>query len=208
MNIAVIGASAGIGRETVQQALDGGHSVRALSRNNDTLPEHRSLTKVQGTVLSVEDLKKAITGTDAVLVTIGTKKKKGTTLFSDAAKAIVKATSDLNYDGNVIIVTGFGVGESAGYLSFFLRLIINLLLKDQYTDKTRMQEIITNSQMNWEIVMPGILTNGPLTSDYKVMSELSEGMKIGKISRKNVAHYLLKEAEHAKILYHQIALTS
>lgn len=207
MKIAIIGASAGIGAEAVKLALKRGHSVRALSRNNASLPEHESLTKITGTALSADDLKKAIAGTDAVIVTVGTKKKKGTTLFSDLAKMLSMTTSGLNYKGSVIIVTGFGTGESAHYLSFFLRLIINLFLKDQYKDKTHMEEIITKSSMSWEFVKPGMLTNGPLTSNYKMVSELYKGIKITKISRADVADYLVKEAEHSRFLHRHVALT-
>jgi putative NADH-flavin reductase len=207
MKIAIIGASAGIGAETVKLALKRGHSIRALSRNNTSLPEHESLTKITGTALSAGDLKNAIAGTDAVIVTVGTKKKKRTTLFSGMAKALSMATSELNYTGAVIIVTGFGTGESARYLTFFLRLVINFFLKDQYKDKTRLEEIIAESPMNWEFVKPGMLTNGLLTSSYKVVSKLFKGVKINKISRADVADYLVKEAEHPRYLHHHIALT-
>lgn len=207
MKIAIIGASAGIGAEAVRLALKRGHSIRGLSRNITSLPEHASLTKITGTALSAGDLKNAIAGTDAVIVTVGTKKKKGTTLFSGLAKALAIATSELNYTGAVIIVTGFGTGESARYLTFFLRLVINLFLKDQYNDKTRLEEIIAESPINWEFVKPGMLTNGPLTSNYKVISKLFKGVKINKISRADVADYLVKEAEQPRYLHHHVALT-
>lgn len=122
MNIAVIGASAGIGLQAVKQALEKGHTVRALSRNTATIDDNSLLTKINGSADSVEDLKTAIMGTDAVLITVGTKKKKGTRLFSDIARTLIKATTELEYTGTVIIVTGFGTGESSGYLSFLCAL--------------------------------------------------------------------------------------
>jgi putative NADH-flavin reductase len=201
-------ASAGIGSETVKLALQRGHSVRALSRNNAPLAEHRSLTKINGTALSVVDLKAVIAGTDAVIVTVGTKTKKGTTLFSELAKVLVIATSELAYKGNVLIVTGFGTGESAGYLTFLLRMIINFLLKDQYKDKTLMEEIIAESKISWQFVKPGMLTNGPSITSYKVMTELYKGIKVKKVSRATVADYLIKQAEHASHLLHHVVLSS
>jgi len=208
MKIAIIGASAGIGAETVKLALERRHNVNALSRNNAALPDNKLLTKITGTALSTDALNKTIAGTDAVIVTVGTKKKKGTTLFSNLAKALSVVTSELNYTGPVIIVTGFGTGESARYLSFFMRLIINLFLKDQYKDKALLEEIITGSGMNWEFVKPGMLTNGPLTSTYQATSELFEGIKISSISRADVADYLVKEAEGPRFLRRHVALTA
>lgn len=207
MKIAIIGAGAGIGLVSVSQALEKGHQVIALSTNTDTIPNHPSLTKVNGSATSIEDLKKVIAGTDAILITVGTKNKKATTLFSDIAKALITATDELHYSASVLIITGFGSGESAGYLSFFMRTVIKLFLKEQYINKTVMEELISKSQMNWEMIRPGMLTNGQLTKKYRSISKLDKQMKVGKISRADVAHYLITEAEQPQNLKKYIALT-
>lgn len=207
MKIAIIGAGAGVGLASVAQALEKGHQVIALSTNTDTISNHPSLTKVNGSATSVADLKKVIAGTDAVLITVGTKNKKATTLFSDIAKALITATDELHHSAPVLILTGFGAGESAGYLSFFMRTVIKLFLKEQYINKTEMEELISESQMNWEMVRPGRLTNGQLTQKYRSISKLDRQMKVGKISRADVAHYLITEAEQPQNLKKYIALT-
>ncbi|MCF0048995.1 NAD(P)H-binding protein [Dyadobacter sp. LJ53] len=208
MKIAIIGASAGIGSETVRLALQRGHTVKALSRNNAPLAEHQSLTKINGTALSVADLKTVIADTDVVIVTVGTKVKKGTKLFSELAKALVVAISETAYKGNVLIVSGFGTGDSAGYLNLFMRLIIRFFLKDQYKDKTLMEKIISESKLNWEFIKPGMLTNGPLDTSYKVITELYQGIKVNKISRASVADYLVNEAEAPRHLLDHVLLSS
>jgi len=207
MKIAIIGASAGIGLITVKQALKKGHKVTALARNTVPLPEHALLTKIQGSATSATDLRKAITGAEVVLITIGTNNKKATTLFTDTAQALMKAAIGLNLKIPVVVITGFGAGESARYLSFFMRLVIRLLLKDQYANKTQMEEIISQSELKWEMVRPGRLTNGPLTKSYQVLPKLYPGIKIKKISRADVAHFLLSQAENPTMLYQYPALT-
>jgi putative NADH-flavin reductase len=208
MKIAIIGAGAGIGLDTVKQALENGHSVTALSTNTDSIPDHQLLTKINGSATSVLDLKQAISGSDAVLITVGTKNKKVTTLFSDIAKTLIQVTDELNFTNPIIIITGFGAGESSSYLSFFMRTIIKLFLKEQYINKTLMEELIANSNINWEIVRPGMLTNNALTKSYKVIPKLEKGMKVVKISRADVAHFLISEAENPKYLNQYIALTN
>lgn len=208
MKIAIIGAAAGIGLQSVTQALKKGHTVTALSRNTDSLPNHPKLIKINGSATSTVDLKNAIKGSDAVLITVGTKNKKATTLFSDIANALIKATSDLNFSSPILIITGFGAGESKGYLSLFMRTVISLFLKEQYANKTIMEELITKSTLKWEIVRPGMLTNGEPTSSYKVLSGLQKDMKVGKISRADVAQFLIAEAEDPKMLYEYISLTN
>lgn len=208
MNIAIIGAGAGIGLESVKQALKKGHNVTALSTNTDQIQDHPKLIKIKGSATSPTDLKRAINGSDVVLITVGTKNKKATTLFSNIAKTLLNVTDDLNFSSPVLVITGFGAGESKRYLSFFMKTVISLFLKEQYVDKTKMEEIITNSSIKWEIIRPGMLTNGDAKSGYKAISGLQKGMKVGKISRVDVADFLISESENPKFLYQFVALTS
>ncbi|KQB42657.1 NAD(P)-dependent oxidoreductase [Flavobacterium aquidurense] len=208
MNIAIIGAGAGIGLESVLKALKNGHIVTALSTNTDKIPNHPNLIKINGSATSPIDLKNAIKGSDAVLITVGTKNKKATTLFSDIASALLKVADELNFSSPVLVITGFGSGESKGYLSFFMKTVISLFLKDQYNNKTIMEELITKSKLKWEIVRPGMLTNKAATNSYKVLPKLEKGMKVGKISRLDVAHYLINEAKNPKMLHQYVALTN
>jgi putative NADH-flavin reductase len=208
MKIAIIGASAGIGLMAVQQALEKGHEVTAMSRNTSAMPEHAKLVKINGSATSSDDLHKVIAGAEAVLVTIGTKDKKGTTLFTDTARALVLAASELELKAPVLVITGFGAGNSSSYLRFFMRTVIRLFLKDQYENKTQMERLIAESALAWEVVRPGMLTNGPRAQTYQVIPELRKDMRIGKISRADVADFLLREAENPSMLYQYPALTS
>jgi len=208
MKITVIGASAGIGLATVQQALAKGHQVTALSTQTASIPDHPHLHKVNGSATVVNDVKRVMAGAEAVIVAIGTKNKKPNTLFSDAANALVKAGTELNFEAPVLIVTGFGAGASSGFLSFFMRNVIRLFLKHQYINKTKMEEIITASALNWVMVRPGMLSNGELTQTYQVLPQLYKGIRIGKISRADVADFLLSEAKHQKMIHQYPALTS
>ncbi|SFM99458.1 Putative NADH-flavin reductase [Chitinophaga sp. YR627] len=207
MKIAIIGAGAGIGLVTVMQALQKGHTVIALSTNFTAMPDHPLLTIIKGSATVAADVKKAMVDADAVLITVGTKNKKATHLFSDIARTVVQLTNELNLSAPVITITGFGAGESKNHLSFFMKAIITLFLKDQYINKTLMEEIFASSKVKWEIVRPGMLTNGALTGSYKALPELKKGMKVGKISREDVAHFLIEEAEKQQYLGRYVALS-
>lgn len=102
MNITIIGASARVGLLTVMQALEKGHKVTALSTNTASVPNHYLLTKINGSATSADDVKKAIINADAVIIAIGTKNKKATTLFSDAANALIKATAEINFTAPIL----------------------------------------------------------------------------------------------------------
>ena len=66
--VLIIGASRGIGLETVKAALEAGHSVRALARSARRIPVgHPKLEKMAGNALEMSTMKRALTGIDAVI---------------------------------------------------------------------------------------------------------------------------------------------
>ena len=69
------------------------------------------------------------------------------------------------------------------------------MLKDVYADKTKMEEIITHSDLNWTVVRPGRLLDKPLTEKYRTENKLFKGINIGGINRADVADFLIKQAE-------------
>ena len=61
--ILVIGASRGIGLETVKAALAAGHDVRAFARSAQGIPvTHAKLTKISGDALDSDNVAAAVQG--------------------------------------------------------------------------------------------------------------------------------------------------
>ena len=196
MNITIIGASAGLGLETVKRGLDRNHSITTLSRTGIEIEKKSSLNVIIGDATNKADLLNSIQGADALIVTLGTgKNMKATTLFSDFAKLIVEIHSENKIAIPIIFVTGFGAGESKNYVSWLVRLFLKYMLKDVYADKTKMEEIITHSDLNWTVVRPGRLLDKPLTEKYRTENKLFKGINIGGINRADVADFLIKQAE-------------
>lgn len=208
MKIIVIGASAGVGLLTVQQALAKGHAVTALARNTESLANHVRLTKINGSATSAADVRRALTGADAVIITIGSQNKKASTLYTDTAKAVIAAATDINLAAPVLAITGFGVGDSSAYLNLPMALVVKGLLREQTKDKAQLEALFAQSQLKWEMVRPGILSDGPLTKAYQVLPKLHRGIKVWKISRADVADFLLREAENPTLLYQRPAITA
>lgn len=207
MHITIIGAGSGVGYEATLQALENGYKVTALSLHHDKLPDQTNLIKIKGSATNSQDVAIAIKNADAVLITIGTKQKKGTTLFSSMAKAVVTASEQLNYNRPIIVISGFGVGEGYRYVNLFMRFVISLFLKDQYKDKKLMEDAFTKSNSSWEIVQPGMLSNSPQTSKYNTYSSFTKGMNVGKISRKDLADFMIKEAINPQYLKKKVVVT-
>jgi putative NADH-flavin reductase len=209
MNITIIGASAGVGLEAVKRALQRNHAVTTLSRSEIHLPSQSNLAMLKGSATNKGDLKKSIENANAVIVALGTgKSMKATTLYSDFARLLVEVQKETKTQIPFIILTGFGAGESGAYNSFFMKIFFKFLLKDVYTDKTKMEEIITNSAMKWEIVRPGLLKDKPLTEKYRVETRLFKGVNIGSINRADVADFMVKQAENTTEIYKYPALSN
>lgn len=179
MKIAIIGASAGIGLQCTRLALEKGHEVATLSRRIVPLPNHAKLKRVQGSATKPSDVRAAVEGTDAILVTLGVKSPFATTRFSDSARILLQILKETSSSPMLIALTGFGAGDSWSYNSFPMKLLFTLLLKAVYTDKSEQERLIAGGDSRWEIVRPGRLTNGAMTGRYRVIEELVEGMKVG-----------------------------
>ncbi len=98
--VLIIGASRGIGFETVKAALEAGHSVRALARSARRIPvDHPKLEKMAGDALEVATVKRALTGIDAVTQSLGVSAGpeiifEPTRLFSKATQVLVTAMQE------------------------------------------------------------------------------------------------------------------
>lgn len=209
MNITVIGASAGVGLATVKRALQRNHKVTTLSRSPIQLPASENLIQISGSATNKSDLSKAIQNADAVIIALGTgKSMKATTLYSDFAKLLLELHSENKYRQPFICLTGFGAGDSGAYNALFMKIFFSLLLKSVYADKTIMEELIAKSDLKWEIVRPGLLTDKPLTENYRTETKLYKGINIGSISRDDVADFMVKQAEQPTYLSQYPALST
>jgi putative NADH-flavin reductase len=93
----------------------------------------------------------------------------------------------------LICNTGIGARDSKGHGGFLYDRFFNpILLKTIYEDKDRQETLIRASETEWTIVRPGLLTNGSLTKKYQVITDLTD-VTAGKISRADVAHFILEE---------------
>jgi putative NADH-flavin reductase len=208
MNITIIGASAGIGLETVKRGLDRNHSITTLSRSGIEIGEKKSLKVILGDATNKADLLSSIQNADAIIVTLGTSKNmNATTLFSNFAQLMVEIHKENKIDIPFIFVTGFGAGESKNYVPWLVKMFLKYFLKDVYADKTKMEEFITNSDLNWTVVRPGRLFDKKLTEKYRIENKLFKGINVGGINRADVADFLIKQAEKQTELKKYIAIS-
>jgi putative NADH-flavin reductase len=194
MNILIVGATRGIGRQLLEQALASGHSVTALVRDPRRLAmQHERLRVVTGNILDSDSVGRAMAGQDAVCCTIGIKLPwPPVTVFSEGTKNLLQAMKKTGVR-RLLCVTGIGAGDSRGHGGFLYDYLFRpLLFRTVYADKDRQESLIKASDVDWTILRPGFLTNGPLTKNYQILTNMA-GVTAGRISRADVAHFILKE---------------
>lgn len=201
MKILIVGATRGIGRQVLEQALASGHSVTALVRDPQRLGTlHERLRVVKGDVLDADSVALAMDGQNAVCCSIGVKVPWPTiTVFSEGTKNLLQAMKQAGVK-RLICVTGIGAGDSRGHGGFLYDWVFYPLVAwPIYADKDRQESRIRASDVDWTIVRPGFLTNGPLTKSYRALTNLT-GVTAGWISRADVAHFMLTELQSNQYL--------
>jgi uncharacterized protein YbjT (DUF2867 family) len=103
-------------------------------------------------------------------------------------------------------VTGFGAGDSRSRGGFIYSLAFLLLLGRVYDDKDVQERIVRTSKLDWVIVRPVILTNGPKTNAYRALVDPRD-WTCGFISRADVADFLVKQIDDDAFLHKTPVLT-
>ncbi len=197
-HIAILGATSGIGRCAMEEALRRGHTVRAIARSAGDLAPQPGLEPCAADALDPAQMADALTGCDAVIYALGIKESvsmlwKEVTLFSASTRILLDAMQTAGIS-RLVAVTGFGAGRSRAAMSSLESLGHKAILGRPYADKDRQEALIMDSALDWTIARPVILTNSARTGQYRVLREAS-AWRNGLISRSDTACYLLDAIE-------------
>ena len=193
--ILVMGASKGIGLETVKKAINSRHLVRAFARSaNDISLDHPELEKFRGNALDHDVVCAALKDVDVVVQTLGVGLKElfaPVSLFSEATKLLLPAMKSSGVK-RLICITGFGAGDSSQSISAFQRLPFDAVFGRAYADKTIQEQLIKSSELDWTIVRPGVLTGNFCAGSYQALDQPKD-WRNGIIARSDVADFCIKQ---------------
>lgn len=195
MQILVIGATGGTGREIVKQALERGLDVVALVRKPSKLKiANDRLRVVKGDVMDAASVDAAVQGCDAVVCALGHKRWLGPSkILSEGTRNIVAAMEKHGVK-RLVLESALGVNCSAGRLGLYYTLFtIPFILPFYWYDKGRQEKVAIQSQLDWVIVRPGQLTNGRKRGTYKHGSDVGSYIWSVSISRADVADFMLNQ---------------
>lgn len=196
MQIAVLGASGGVGRETVRQALARGWAVTGQSRDASRLAEFAGRIRLVACAPTDSGgLRDLVRGAGAVVIALGIDRLGPTTLFSDSTAALIAAMRDEGV-GRLVAVTGVGAGETRGHGGFLYdRILFPLFTRHRYADKDRQEALIAASGLDWTIVRPAPFARSAPPGPVEAHVALAPGTVLRRVTRAEVAAFILEELE-------------
>ncbi len=206
MKLTVFGATGGIGRQIVAQALEAGHEVTAVARRAVALPGGVR-TAVVGDLAAPDPaaLESAVRGADAVLSGLGARTAADLGVAEKGTRAIVRAMAATGVR-RIVVVSAAPISTTAspgrpdpprhdpgeGFLTRHLVTpLIQRILRRHYADLARMEDVLRESDLDWTVVRPPRLTDGRLTGTYR--TALGRNLRHGlTASRADVAHFMIR----------------
>ncbi|HXI70490.1 MAG TPA: NAD(P)H-binding protein [Verrucomicrobiae bacterium] len=204
MKLFILGATGGIGRHLIQIALERGHQVTAYVRAPQKIasaPER--LRVVPGDVFNADQMMRAMSEHDMVLSAFGPLTIRTSTLRRQFGQTLVMAMRRSGVRRTQVVSAAFlfrNVGISG-------RILKATLFRQMIPDMAGMEAAVCQSDLDWTIVRPPRLTNGPARHAYRVADDMlpDEGFLI---SRADVAHFMISEAEHPAHLKQIVGLAN
>jgi len=185
MRITVLGATGGVGGEVVKQALGRGWDVTAVVRDPARLklPAHVVVAGLR----EKDKLAAAIEGRDAVISAVGSRDRGPTTVCADGARAAIEAGAKRLL---VVSASGLDADGDGVFTRTLVKPLLNAVLKHGYADMRAMEALVMASAVDWTVVRPPMLLDGPRTG--AVESRLDGNVRGSyTIRRADVAAYLL-----------------
>ncbi len=211
MKIIVFGASQGLGKQTVQRALAHGHTVTAFARHPERIGiSHERLRLVTGDVASAAAVTKALQDQRAAICTLGIPTKPalgfGHSLVLTAGIANIIEGMERHGVRRLVLETAIGSGESRRSLGWPARIAFREILRYLFQEKDRQERMVRDSGLDWTIVRPAVLTNGPLTDRLLEDPPQTYGI-FTNVSRADVAEAIVRITEEERYVGRALALS-
>ena len=201
-HLLVLGATGATGQLVVSQALAAGHSVTALVRSPEKITTtHPNLTVIKGQPTDPADVGRAIAGTDAVISTLGAMKG---TLMTDTTRALLSSMEERD-TRPIVVMSTFAAARDR--LTAPAKALTGLMMGAPIKDRTAAEELLRRSGRRYVVAHATLLTNGPATGSAKVVPEGTRVSMRNKVSRADVATWLLQAATEERAAAREVVIT-
>jgi len=209
VNLLIVGATGGTGQQLVSQALERGHRVTALVRREPSAESRPGLITVVGNVLDPSSLDHATQGQDAVLSALGHKQWfRPSRILSKGTENLIGAMRRHGIR-RFVCETALGISDAWWQMGLYYTLFVRpVILPLYFWDKTRQEAVIRASDLDWTIVRPGMLTNGPKRGHYRHGPRVGHWLWTVRISRADVAAFMLDQLTDPRYVRASVGLAN
>ncbi|KAJ8674357.1 hypothetical protein QAD02_005619 [Eretmocerus hayati] len=183
--IVIFGATGMTGLCSTEYAVKAGLQTRVFVRDEKKIPENLKdkVEAVVGDVTNAEDVSKAVSGMEGVVVVLGTRNDlKPTTVLSEGMKNIIDAMKKHSVQVVSVCLSAFLFRKPEDVPAIF---------KDLNADHQRMFDLVKKSDLKWIAVLPPHISGGP-GSKYTITHDVSAGMVI---SKQDLGEFLVKSLD-------------
>lgn len=198
MKLTILGPAGRTGRLLLEQALQAGHEPTVLVRDPAKLAGADGVRVIQGDARDGTALGQAVQGAEVVLSALGPHSNREGGLLAAAVPAALEAmrkTGARRY----LAVSGAGAtvpGERKALVDRVAAAAMKVVARPIVEDKEAEIAALQGSAIEWVLVRPPRLTEGPVSGRYRVGLDVALGPR-AVISRADVAHFLLSQLEDA-----------
>jgi len=185
MNLVVIGGTRGLGHAVVVAAHGAGHTLTVIARNAAAFDAPvAGVRTVVGDAGDPDDVERAVAGQDAVVWTVGVKRRLGEVhVFSRGTSHVITAMRSHGVH-RLVCVTGLGPAAPDGNPS------PRAMGSGVHDDQARQEALVCRSALDWIVVRPAAMTNGAGKGLYRAMTEPPPG-RAKRIARADVADFIV-----------------
>ena len=195
MKLLILGATGGTGRSALKEAKALGHDVTVFVRDPAKLSaeEQEGVRVVTGSLPEDEAaLVDAMRGRDAVISALGRGLSfKSLDLMKRSVPVLLRAMAQAGVR-RLIFTSAFGLGDTWRDAPLFPRIFASTLLRGIYADKRFAETMIRQSDLDWTLVHPTQLTDGPRTGRWR-SGERLQLQSFPKISRGDTGAFLVSQ---------------
>ncbi len=191
MHLTVLGAAGATGQRVLEQTLRSGHRVTALVGDPARLPQRDDdrVSLVVGAATDAQALRHAMPGSEAVIAALDSGPARGPHAVSRAARAVLAAAETAGVT-RLVWLSALGAGRTIEQVAPLPRIGIRLARRRSLADRARADDLIRSSDLDWTLVYPLLLTNGPRTGRYTATQAPNSRIGSG-LSRADAAEFML-----------------
>ena len=194
MRLALFGATGRTGAAVVEAALAEGWSVRALVREGPTVALRSGLEIQRGELGRASDLDAVLASADAACSVVGPRPPFEELFCGPFTRLLAERLASTG-PRRIVCVTGAMIGDLPANVSPPMRLMAELFrrqLPAVAEDRAAQEAALMASDVDWTLVKPPRLTDGPATGRPRAGPALSVGL-LSRISRRDLARFLVGE---------------